>query len=354
MTKYIIVLIGFSLISSATLQAACPYWNPFCSAQQRAVPQGSERIQKQVQEAVPVGTLPAVADLEWRVKTAIEYAKKKADCVMEISATMNKLLKAGGGFGMDSGSIDATLEYDYPQKCAGVHVCDKNGEVTPFTPAGPNFSQTPPPYSYGQWVCAKDIEYNIAGDAYLNYKVSAPLICNYSKGFPIDITFSYSSNKKPKQEFCLPADPAQSSTTYNSYDLGSLFSVTTVGELLDKMIAYSNSVDNAAYVTELTNAKKFLGDIGVKKGKNYLGAKTCMLSFPQEKTGVPFAMGPYYMYTELTFPTGYYFLGGEGHKVALKKMEISNMNSFYGVNDNKMYEGSNPNVCTVTVTLEKK
>lgn len=272
------LMIGLVLASSVSY-ASERWWR---QPAERTFSRSQKQFQRQARKQVtPLEALPNIdiATVEWITKSAKEYAYKKADCKDEITATMSKLLNSSGSFSMDSGGIDATLASDYNSKCADVHVCDENGEVVPFNPADPDFSQTPSPYSYGVWTCAKDVIHNIDGKNYLNYKVSAPLICNYSTdNGPIKIQSIFSSDE-PTVEFCYP-----SGENSKAFNIGKYLSVTTVDDYLDKYIAYTEAKSQPDKAQEAKATKAALIKTSAPE------TKACIFSLPQKNTP-PFVLG---------------------------------------------------------------
>lgn len=117
------------------------------------------------------------------------------------------------------------------------------------------------------------------------------------------------------------------------------------------MIAYGNSVNDVVGAKQNTDYKNQLSTAGSSAGKNSLDAKACMISLPQEETGVSFAMGAI-VGKPTIFPDKYYIFDIDNHKIALKKMEIKNVDGFCGISGCTVYTGGNPDVCTVTVSFE--
>lgn len=287
--------------------------------------------------------------IEYMIAKAQAYAQKKQECKDEITGCVYQLSSAAGKPFLDAGAVDACLD-TYP-KCEGVHACDQNGEVIPFKPDPPKTvnDQAPAPYIYGQMACEKQLIVNSEGQQWYEYVIKAPTLCNpvsNPANGPITIKFKYSEKYKPKVALCEPSDPAQTGITF--YDLWNkqldgFFSVTTVGNLLDKMIAYAKSKNNIEVSNEYIQYKN--------NAQGLLNYKACMISFPQD-SGVDFALGAVPGVIQ-KFPPKYYIAQLKyGYMVSLKTMQITNVSNYYPPAGGTPYVGPNPDQCVIELGVE--
>lgn len=339
----ILCAIALSALSNAADDSRWWYPKYNQSSQERMIPQGQEHFQKQLQEpAQNTLTLPPIVEqYEYMLKEAEATAQKKTNCKDEIIYTINQLFKMSGNPNMDSGAIDVTLASYFPEKCAGVPACDKDGEAIAYTPSPPKLMQTPSPYIYGSMTCKKDVAYNIDGKNYLNYKVSAPLQCNPdlypSSGAPSTITFIYGEKVPPQVTLC------KTTGEEVPFTLTKYFSTTTIETFISKMEALYKS-QNKPIPTEYQ--KSNYGPDGLKM-------KACMLALPQ-KNGPDWAAGAK-AGNGTTFPANYGIAKMlDGRMVYMQSIQMINATNCPFVNSPKCktVASIDPDMCEVTITIK--
>jgi hypothetical protein len=294
--------------------------------------------------------------LQYLMEEAQKYAQKKQACQDEISGCVYQLVLSSGKPFMEAGAVDACLD-GYPD-CKGVHACDQNGEVIPITPDPPKTfnNQKPAPYIYGKMACEKQLIINSEGQQWYEYTIEAPTLCNPASNpanGPVTFSFQFNDKYKANAALCEPTDPAQTGVTFYEMmpKMSDYFKITTVGDLLDKSIAYATSIKQLELVSEYTKTKESLVKIGQYNNKDNLAAKTCMLTLPQSG-GVPFVAGAL-PGVPTNFPAEYYIFSLQyGYKVAIKQVAVQNVDGYCSYNGCTSYQGSSPNLCSVTLSVE--
>lgn len=300
--------------------------------------------------------IDSIKQIQYEIAKAQEYAQKKQDCKLEITGCVYQLSSAAGKPFLDADAVDACL--DTYSKCKGVHACDQNGEVIPFQPDPPKTvnAQTPPPYIYGQMVCKKQLIVNSEGQQWYEYGIEAPTLCNPKSNpanGPLNFSFQFDDKYKANAALCEPTDPAQKGVTF--YDLfpkslNKHFTITTVGDLLEKTIAYCTATNHPCADKNI-QLKKDLVSAGSYSGKDSLVAKACMVTLPHPG-GVPFVAGAL-PGNPTNFPADSFIFQLEyGYKVAIKKIAVDNVDGYCGYKGCTIYKGPKPNLCTVTLSVE--